>query len=114
MKEKHLYVDTSASNSMSSLNSILKIIAWICLIAGVFSIFIGLNQGIMGVWIIGISLICVSISFFTTIPIISGLIRITECAEYYKAKMEATYAANAEKQNNGMNDEIDKWLKNEQ
>ena len=114
MAKEQLYVDTSASKSMSSLNSIFKIITWICLIAGIFSIFIGLNQGIMGVWIIGISLIAVSITLFTIMPIISGLIRMTESAEYYKAKIEAEYTENVEKQGLGMNDQIDKWLNEEQ
>ena len=114
MAKEYLNVDKSTSNSLLSLISFFRIVAWICIVAGIFSIFIGLNQGIMGVWVIGLSLIIAATTLFINIPIISGLTRITECAEYYKAKMEAVYTANAEKGSNGMNDEIDKWLKNEQ
>ena len=110
MSKGHLYVDKSASNSLLSLISFLKVIAWICITAGIFSVFIGLNQGIMGVWIIGISLIIAAISLFINIPIISGLATITESAEYYKAKMGTTYTPNKE-QKLGMNEEIDAWLK---
>ena len=90
-----------------------RIVAWICIVAGIFSIFIGLNQGIMGVWVIGLSLIIAATTLFINIPIISGLTRITECAEYYKAKMESIYSTNKEN-NVGMNEEIDKWLKEDQ
>ena len=113
MSKGHLYIDKSASSSLLSLISFFRIVASLCIVAGIFSILIDHIQGIMGGWIIGLSLIGASISLFTTIPIISGLTRITESAEYYKAKMEFIYSTNKEN-NVGMNEEIDKWLKEEQ
>ena len=113
MSKEYLNVNKSASNSLLSLISFFRIVAWICIVAGTFSIFIGINQGIMEVWIIGLSLIIAAITLFINIPIITGLTTITESAEYYKAKMESMYLTNKEK-NVGMNEEIDKWLKEEQ
>ena len=113
MSKGHLYIDKSASSSLLSLISFFKVIAKICIAVGIFSIFIGLNQGIMGVWIIGLSLIIAAITLFINIPILSGLTTITESAEYYKAKMESMYSTDKEK-NVGMNEEIDKWLKEDQ
>ena len=107
MSKGHLYIDKSASSSLLSLISFFKVIAKICIVVGIFSIFIGLNQGIMGVWIIGLSLIIAAITIFINIPILSGLTTITESAEYYKAKMESMYLTNKE-QNVGINEEIDK------
>ena len=112
MSKGHLYIDKSASSSLLSLISFFQFFAKICIVVGIFSIFIGLNQGIMGVWIIGLSLIIAAITIFINIPILSGLTTITESAEYYKAKMESMYSTNEEK-NVGMNEEIDKWLKEE-
>ena len=107
MSKGHLYIDKSASSSLLSLISFFKVIAKICIVVGIFSIFIGLNQGIMGVWIIGLSLIIAAITIFINIPILSGLTTITESAEYYKAKMESMYSTNKE-QNGGINEGIDK------
>ena len=89
MDKKELVIkDRSASKSLTSLSTLLLVLAIICLVVGVFIIFIGAADTDSEVIATGFVCMLCSIPLFIRRVTLNALQSITECSEYIKAYVE--------------------------
>ena len=89
MDKKELVIkDRSASKSLTSLSTILLVLAIICILAGAFIFIGGIATSEPEVTTVSILCLLSSIPIFISRVILNALQSITECSEYIKAYME--------------------------
>lgn len=89
MDKKELIIkDRSASKSLTSLSTLLLVLAIICLVVGALLILIGALDTDNEPIAIGFICILCSIPLFISRVILNAVQSITECSEYIKAYVE--------------------------
>ena len=89
----NLDVNTDSSQALNTLNTIMKAIAIILLVAGGIMMLVGLDDLDYHptMFVCGFSIAFSSITIFIIRPVLVGLQKITEASEYIKADIKKRY-----------------------